>query len=139
MGKKASTAGKVFDKMDRLCIWLLAYEPNCPKKYRESLWLPLRRYMDEAQANAEMAYLEFDPAEKLRLITDARKCFRMFKRYETRCDMTGEFRFGKTFSIDMVEYIRDVEGELNRWFASQKKLLVGHDAAAASSETPIID
>lgn len=39
MNPKASTSGKVFDKMDRLCTYLLAYEPNCPAKYRQSLWL----------------------------------------------------------------------------------------------------
>lgn len=37
MNPKASTSGKVYDKMDRLCTYLLAYEPNCPAKYRQSL------------------------------------------------------------------------------------------------------
>lgn len=135
MEKKASQAGKVYDKMDMLCIFLLAYEPNCPVKYRQSLWMPLRSYMDQAQACAEMAYLEHDPAEKLRLIGDARKYFRVFKRYHTRCEMTGEFRFGKVRDIDMLEYIEDIEDALGRWFASQKKTLqVCRDAAAAPSE-----
>lgn len=50
MNPKASTSGKVYDKMDRLCTYLLAYEPNCPAKYHQSLWLPMRHYIDEAQA-----------------------------------------------------------------------------------------
>lgn len=120
--------------MDRLCIYLLAYDPNCPAKYRHNLWLPLRSYMDQAQASAEMAYLEADKAEKCRLVGDARKYFRIFVRYWHRCNMTGEFRFGKVSSVDMVEYIEDIEGELVRWYASQRKLLVSGGAAEASPE-----
>lgn len=135
MNKKANTCGKVFDKMDGLCVWLLAYMPNCPVKYRKMLWEPLMHYVDQAQACSEMAYLETDPAEKFVLIKDARKYFRMFKRYQYRCDITGEFKWGKVMSLDMVEYIQDIEEELGRWFASQKKmLLVGNGAAAASPE-----
>ena len=137
--KRANQSGKVFDKMDRLCTYLLAYEPNCPCKYRQSLWIPLRQYMDLAQAEAEMAYLETDPREKYRLIGDSRKHFRVFKRYHSRCEMTGEFRFGKVKYLDMLEYIEDIDGALVRWFASQKKLLlVGNDAAAASPEHRVL-
>lgn len=137
--KKANQSGKVFDKMDKLCTYLLAYEPNCPNKYRQSLWLPLRHYMDMAQAEAEMAYLEPDAREKFRLISDARKHFRIFKRYHARCEMTGEFRFGQVKDLDMLEYIEDIDGALGRWFTSQKKLLlVSNDAAAASTEHRIL-
>lgn len=120
--------------MDKLCIWLLAYDSNCPAKYRHNLWLPMRSYLDQAQACAEMAYLEPDQAEKFNLVKDARKYFRIFKRYQYRCDITGEFRFGRVLSVDMVEYIQDIEEELRRWYASQRKLLVSYGAAAASPE-----
>ena len=74
-----------------------------------------------AQACAEMAYLETDVLEKFSLVKDARKYFRMFIRYQSRCDMTGEFRFGKVHSVDMVEFMDDIQGELERWFAALKK------------------
>lgn len=134
MNKKANQTGKVFDKMDKLCTYLLAYDPNCPTKYRHNLWLPMRSYIDQAQACAEMAYLEADKGEKSRLVADARKYFQVFKRYWHRCNMTGEFRFGKVHSVDMLEFIEDIEGELSRWYASQRKLLVGSGVVATSPE-----
>lgn len=134
MNPKASTSGKVYDKMDRLCTYLLAYEPNCPAKYRQSLWLPMRHYIDEAQACAEMAYLEPGGQEKFDLIKDSRKLFRVFKRYHSRCEITGEFRFGRVGSLDMLELIEDIEGAIGRWYASQRRLLVSGGAAAASPE-----
>lgn len=134
MGNKASTAGKVYDRMDRLCDYLLAFDSSCPMKYRRSLWEPLMHYMNTAQACAEMAYLEPDKTEKARLMSDARKHFRVFKRYWSRCDKTGEFRFGSTKAIDMVEFIQTIEEELDRWFASHRKMLVRESRAAADSE-----
>lgn len=130
---KKNTSGKVFDKMERLSMWVLAYDPNCPKKYRRSLWEPLRSYLDQAEACAEMAYLETDVREKFNLVKDARKYFRVFKRYHNRCEIMGEFHFGNVYSLDMLEYIVDIEGELSRWFASLNKLVCS-GAVATSPE-----
>ena len=91
----------------------------------------MRSYLDQAEACAEMAYLEPDIKEKSNLVKDARKYFRIFKRYQNRCEMTGEFRFGNVHSLDMLEYIIDIEGELNRWFASLNKLVCSGAAAAS--------
>lgn len=136
MNKKANQSGKVFDKMDRLCLLLLAFDANVPVKYRHSLWEPMRMWADQAQACSEMAYLEPNPKEKFDLIKDARKHFRVFVRYHTRCEMTGEFQFGRTLSLDMAELIEDIEGELARWLASQRKLLVSGGAVAAAPCAP---
>lgn len=134
MNSKANKSGRVFDKMERLALLLLAFDANVPAKYRRSLWEPARMYADQAQACAEMAYLEPHPREKFDLVKDARKFFRVFRRYHSRCETTGEFQFGKTLSLDIAELIEDIEGELGRWYASQRRLLVSGDAAAASSE-----
>lgn len=107
--------------MDSLCLRFLAYDRNCPAKYRKSLWEPMWSWLCQSQACAEMAYLELDNAEKLKLVSDARKYFRVFKRYEIRCDSTGEFRFGQAFAIDMVDYMKGIEDELNRWMVKLKK------------------
>lgn len=122
--------------MESMCMKLLAYDRYCPTKYRRVLWEPLRNYLDQAQACAEMAYLESDTKEKISLVRDARKYFRMFKRYEIRCDSTGEFRFGDAFAIDMVEYMQNIEEELNRWYAKLRKVSGG--VAAASPDAPFI-
>lgn len=96
-------------------------------------------YADMAQACAEMAYLESSRQEKYNLVKDSRKYFRVFKRYHTRCEMTGEFRFGSTLSLDMMELIEDIEGELERWLASQRKLLVCSGADASVPAAPSIN
>lgn len=134
--KKKDSSGKVYDKMDRLCVILLAVDNDIPRKYRYPLWNPMRSYIDKAQACAEMAFLEIDIHEKVALANDARKYFRMFKRYYRRCEMTGEFRFGHTLEIDIEELIVQIEGELNRWFAKLKRMLVSSGAVAASPEHP---
>lgn len=60
MGRRTNTSGKVFDKIDRLCTWMLAFSSNVPRKYYKTLWEPLRLHLDMAQACAEMAYFEID-------------------------------------------------------------------------------
>lgn len=139
MNSKANKSGRVYDRLDRLCLLLLAFDANVPVKYRRSLWEPLRMYADQAQAFAEMAYLENDPEIKFALIKDARKSFRIFVRYHTRCEMTGEFRFGRTLSLDIAELTEDIEYALARWSASQHRLLVGGGAAAAAPRAPGIE
>lgn len=131
--RKAETRGKVFDRMDKLCLYFLAYDSYCPAKYRHNLWTPMRLYIDQAQACAEMAYLEYDNRETLSLLREAKKFFRMFKRYHARCEMTGEFHFGKVHSVDILELIGTIEDELGKWIAKQSKL-VSNGAVATSPE-----
>ena len=134
--KKADTCGKVYDRMDKLCIYFLAYDSYCPAKYRHNLWMPMRLYLDQAQACAEMAYLEPEPTQKILLLRDSKKFFRMFKRYHSRCEMTGEFHFGKVHSIDILEHISIIEEELGRWISKQNKL-VSNGAVATSPESRV--
>lgn len=129
MPNKRNTTGLVFDRMDTIGDYLVVFDPHIPARHRRSLWEQVTKYQAEAQAYAEMAYLEYDAAEKLRLVRDARKYFRVFIRYWTKCCKTGEFRFGQANIMDIAERIEDVTAELDRWSAKLRRVSSGKAAA----------
>lgn len=115
--------------MDRIGDYLIVFDPHIPARHRWGLWEEVKKYQAEAQACAEMAYLEYDPEEKLRLLRDAKKYFRVFIRFWMRCCKTGEFRFGEANILDIAERIEEITTELDRWLAKQKRASAGKVAA----------
>ena len=129
MQNKRNTTGKVFDRMDKIGDYLIVFDPHIPARHRRCLWEEVKKYQAEAQACAEMAYLEFDADEKLRLLRESRKYFRIFIRFWMRCCKTGEFRFGQANIIDVAERIEEIAAELDKWLAKQKRVSFGKVAA----------
>lgn len=122
MSNKRNTTGLVFDRMDKIGDYLMVFDPHVPVRHRHGIWDMVKRYQAEAQACAEMAYLEIDRAEKQKLVRDAKKYFRVFIRFWSRCVKTGEFRFGQANILDVAERIEEIQVELDRWLASVKRV-----------------